>query len=101
MVRDNRVPENHFAAFDLLLFLRVGGGFGQWQRTIETVHASNGAEHRLVFDASGTAAAPFEADENWRAQCRAFLEAHYAAGCRTIEDTRRRVLEFFAQSGTV
>mgnify|MGYP006299357315 CR=1 FL=1 len=96
VVEENRVPESHFAGFELLLFLRVGGGFGQRRRTVEPVYQSSGGGHQLVFDASGQAAASFQVDEDWCARCRGFLETQYENGCRTIEDTRARVLEFLS-----
>lgn len=96
VVRENRVPEQHFTGFDLLLFLRVGGGFGRRQRIIQTVYQANGSGHNLVFNAQGPVQNPFDANDDWTARCRQFLETHYDTGCRTIEDSRRRVLEFLA-----
>jgi len=98
---ENGVPENHFNAFHLAVFLRVKGGGGRGSRWIDKVYASNGAApHKLVFDSKkgiATAALPDTEhfDPAWVGRCRSFLEEHLESRIRTIEDVRRNVLGFF------
>jgi hypothetical protein len=94
---ENGVPEAHFNAFDLILFLRVSGGWGNTQRVISSVHVSDGtAPHELGFcPHQGLQTHPWAVDQAYVKQCRDFLERNLAAGVRTIEDTRARVLDFY------
>jgi len=95
----NSVPESHFRACHLQIFMRVGGRFRS-TRTIDRVYASDGAApHRLVFDAQRSG--PLEAvdvDGHWSSECRTFLENTHAAGTRTIEDTRAAVIAFLTRN---
>ncbi|NIA12435.1 MAG: hypothetical protein GWP08_00035 [Nitrospiraceae bacterium] len=93
---ENGVPEAHFNAFRVLVFLRVSGGYGNAQRWIEKVYLSDGhAPHALVYDTSrGLMNGVGEISAPWVAQCRSFLEACRDTGVRTIEDTRRAFLQF-------
>ncbi|MBN2311662.1 MAG: hypothetical protein JXR94_21975 [Candidatus Hydrogenedentes bacterium] len=93
---ENNVPERHFNAFDLLIFLRVKGRFFNSERRIGKVYAADGrAGHRLLFPApNAPGPAGEDTDPEWHAACRAFLEEGRAAGVRTIEDTRSRVVAF-------
>lgn len=87
--RQNRVPIANFQRFHLLLFLRVGC-FG---RRIEKVYASDGhTPHTLLYQYPNalTQAAP----DPWQTQCRTFLETTLEQNIRTIEDTRKNVLDF-------
>lgn len=90
---ENGVPEPHFRAFTLALFLRVRGGYFNASRTIDRVYeARNGEAHKLVFD-NGRLSPTFDP---WTLACRDFLQATHARGVRTIEDTRAAVLAFYA-----
>jgi hypothetical protein len=92
---DNGVPPEHFNAFDLLIFLRVGGNPFRAQRRIDKVYASHGASpHHLIHDPS----APDLADADYLKRCRTFLEETHRAGVRTIEDARTAVVEFLKNS---
>jgi len=97
---ENGVPAAHFNAFELLVFLRVKGGFYSRRRTVDTVYASDGAApHTLVFDDRHglhreAATVHSRNDTGRESQCRAFLAEAYDAGARTIEETRRRVVDF-------
>lgn len=94
--RDNGVPEGHFHAFDLLVFLRIGGGFGRPRRWIEKVYASEeGEPHRLIYDAGGEGLTALE--EPNQQECRRFLEEALPTGARTIEEVRERVVEFYGK----
>jgi len=98
---DNGVPETHFAAFPLMVFLRVGGGMLRAKRTIATVYESDGqSPHRLVFDAAkGTR--PAAGSDPWVRECRDFLGNLHATDNRTIEATRERVVGFLEAYGPV
>ncbi len=97
---DNGVPAAHFNAFELLVFLRVKGGFYSQRRIVDTVYASDGAApHTLVFDARHglhreAVSGHNQHDTGWELQCRAFLAEAHDAGVRTIEETRHRVVAF-------
>ena len=93
---ENGVPPTHFNAFHLLLYLRVKGGYINATRRIQQVHASDGrSPHGLVFDAQqGLDTHTRPADGAWEDACREFLQRHYDAGVRTIEDTRSAFLAF-------
>ncbi len=94
---ENGVPESHFRAFHLQLFLRMEGRFRP-TRVVDKVYATDGASpHRLVFDARRPEALDAsDVDGAWAGECRAFLENTLAADTRTIEDTRAAVLEFLS-----
>ena len=97
---ENGVPLAHFNAFELLVFLRVKGGFYSRRRIVDKVYASDGAApHTLVFDArcglhSETVSGHNRHYADWESQYRTFLAEAYDAGARTIEETRQRVVAF-------
>lgn len=92
----NRVPEAHFNAFGLVLFLRVRGGYAARRHWIETVYASDGKiAHSPVFEAQ-RGLAPGLVSDPYATQCRAFLEKTHEQGVRLIEDTREAVAEFIS-----
>lgn len=93
---ENGVPESHFNAFGLLIFLRVSGGYGNAHRWIEKVYVSDGhAPHVLVYDAAhGLMGDVGGISDQWVDQCRSFLEACRVTGIRTIQDTRRAFVQF-------
>jgi len=100
---ENAVPIEDFNRFGLLVFLRVDGGIGP-RRRIEKVYCGDGASgHRLIFDAAVALVPDLDSpecvgDPAYARLCREFLERTRAAGTRTIEETRRAVLEFFSAS---
>lgn len=92
----NRVPFEQFNRFELMIFLRMSNGIMGTTRRIDKVYASDGImPHTLVYKHGQGLALELTAQENaWRTQCRAFLEAEYRNGVRTIEQVRERVMEF-------
>jgi hypothetical protein len=100
---ENAVPIEDFSRFDLLVFLRVGGGLRP-RRRIERVYCGDGGNgHRLIFDAAAGLVPDLDSpecvgDSAYARHCREFIERTRAAGTRTIEQTRRAVLEFFSAS---
>lgn len=95
----NGVPEQHFHAFAIQIFLQVEGGFFRPQRTIDRVYSSDGRSgHKLVYDARTEPTCPLGplaelTDPDWHRSCRDFLKGAQETGVRTIEETRRRFLE--------
>jgi len=102
--RQNRVPEAHFNAFNLLIFLRVEGGFFNTRRGIDKVYDSKGsASHTLVYDAGEGSKSPKSSDYvisdlTWQHNCKTFLSETFDRGVRTIEDTRNAFLNFICDS---
>jgi hypothetical protein len=98
----NRVPLEHFNRFELLVFLRSDGGYVKTDRWIEAVYSSDGSSgHTLIFRASdgktiGPSTKHYLADPQYVSACRDFLET-ISPGVRTIEQTRRHVIEFLGQ----
>lgn len=91
----NGVPSALFNRFELLIFLRVRGGYFDARRRIELVYSSDGqSEHELATD--GGACPTLHADPEYVAACRDFL-CERAAKTTTIEQTRERVLEFLGR----
>ena len=88
----NGVPGALFNRFELLIFLRVRGGYFDARRRIELVYSSDGSlDHELATN--GGASPTLHADPEYVAACREFL-CKRAAETRTIEQTRECVLEF-------
>lgn len=98
---ENGVPEKHFAAFQLLAFLRVEGGWSSSRRYIDKVYTSgDGSPHRLVYERTkGFQAVDDTLDTAYYEACRRFLGQHADGSIRTIEQTRRLVADFFAADG--
>ncbi len=102
---DNAVPIEDFNRFELMVFLRVDGGWHP-RRRIERVYAGDGSNgHRLIFDAAAGLTPDLNSsdctgDVAYAQRCRRFLEHTLATPTRTIEQTRRAVLEFFQSSQT-
>jgi hypothetical protein len=97
---DNGVPERHFNAFELALFLRVARGSRGTTRAIDTVYASDGASpHSLVYSASRGLAAEEGSDGPWQGECRRFLRTLHNSAARTIEETREGVVDFLGAHG--
>ena len=98
----NGVPEQHFRAFRLQIFLRVEGDYFRSRRRIDKVYFSDGVqEHRLVFDSGSQPRLPSGplaelTDTNKYNRCRSFLEEVHASDARTIEEVRTRVAECFS-----
>ncbi len=100
---DNGVPSDHFTRFELLIFLRVRGGYFDARRWIDLVYSSDGSsEHKTVFaeadggathSASLRAGPTLHADPDYVATCRDFL-CERMDGTRTIEQTRECVVGF-------
>ena len=100
---DNGVEIDLFNRFELLIFLRVEGGYFDARRWIDLVYSSDGSsEHALLFTAAtgGGASPTLHADSEYIAACREFLEER-ARDTKTIEDTRARVLEFLNRRASV
>ena len=93
---ENGVPEPHFNAFNLLVFLRLSGGWAATRRHVETVYASDGrSAHQLVYRyGSGFQTGDTLLDEAHYRLCKGFLEQHAAGSVKTIEQTRRLVVDF-------
>ncbi|MHC4170945.1 MAG: hypothetical protein ACYSWQ_28745 [Planctomycetota bacterium] len=92
----NGVPIALFNRFELLIFLRVRGGYFDARRRIELVYSSDGlSEHELAFTCAtdGGASPTLHADAEYVTACRDFL-CEEAARAKTIEQTRQCVLEF-------
>jgi len=102
---DNDVPIEHFNRFDLLIFLGVEGGYFKSHRWVEEVYSSDGSsEHELIFSASDNRSMTEDAFDNlvdpaYVHACRDFVKT-MAPTVRTIEDTRRNVIEFLRQNPT-
>ena len=98
----NGVPANHFNKFELLIFLRVKGGYFDARRWIDLVYSGDGSsEHELIFTADeGLKKDRCRGDRQYVTACRGFL-SEMAHETQTIEQTRLRVLEFLAQSSSI
>ena len=100
---DNGVEIDLYNRFELLIFLRVEGGYFDARRRIDLVYSSDGSsEHELLFTAAtgGGASPTLHADSEYIAACRQFLEER-PRDTKTIEDTRARVLEFLNRRASV
>jgi len=102
---DNRVPASHFNACNLALFVRMRHRGPHTRRWIDKVYVSDGGDsaHRLGFDSktNENTLMPQNADpseKTWMSRCRNFLEKLLQSNVRTIEATRRRVLDFLESS---
>jgi hypothetical protein len=95
----NGVPNEHFNRFDLLIFLRIEDSYFKAHRWIEEVYSGDGASgHKLIFHANDKQALDenakhYLADPEYVASCQDFL-MKIPPNVRTIEDTRRHVVEF-------
>jgi hypothetical protein len=103
---DNSVRQELFNRFELLIFLRIEGTYLKTRRRIEKVYSSDGvSDHVLVFDAANNSNVDpnknnFMAESEYVIACRNFLKK-MAPTTRTIEQTRRQVVEFLAQKLSV
>ena len=93
----NGVRVDHLNKFELLIFLRVKGGYFDARRWIDLVYSSDGSsEHELIFTAGdGLNKDRCRADLEYVTACRGFL-TEMACEAQTIEQTRTRVVEFLA-----
>jgi len=95
----NCVPSEHFNKFKLLIFLRVENYYLKTKRWIEEVYSSDGSSgHELIFRANDKRILDEDtkrclADPEYVNACRDFL-TKMPPNVRTIEDTRREVVEF-------
>ena len=102
----NGVPGEHFNKFDLLIFLRIENGHLKSNRRIEEVYSSDGSSgHELIFHADNKRthdenAKHYLADPEYIAGCRDFL-MKISPNVRTIEDTRRHVVEFLRRNNNI
>jgi len=98
----NGVQANHFNKFELLIFLRVKGGYFDAHRWIDLVYSSDGSsEHELIFTASDRLKKDrCKGDLQYVTACRDFLR-EMAPETQTVEQTRVRVLEFLARRASV
>lgn len=100
---DNDVRQEHFNRFELLIFLRIEGTYLKSHRRIEKVYSSDSlSDHVLVFDAGNNKKIEpkvnnYVAEPDYVRACRDFLKK-IALNTRTIEQTRRQVVEFLAQN---
>jgi hypothetical protein len=103
---ENGVRTELFNRFELLIFLRTVGTYLKTQRWIEKVYSSDGfSDHELIFDADNNKKIEAHvtnhiAEPDYVHTCRDFLE-RIAQNSRTIEQTRRRVIEFLAPNYSV
>lgn len=94
--RTNAVPEQHFRAIQLLVFLKVQPGY-PYRRTVATVYFSHdGIRHEPVYTAREGIISSWTKSlcQERVAACRKFLESAYEEGIRTIQDTRKRILDW-------
>ena len=95
----NGVPSKHFNKFELLIFLRIENGHLKANRWIEEVYSGDGSSgHELIFHANDKRtldenAKHYLVDPQYVNSCRDFL-TKIPPDVRTIEDTRRHVVEF-------
>ena len=102
--RDNDVPIGHFNRFDLLIVLGVDDGYFKSHRWVEEVYSSDGSsKHGLIYQASDKTIAESKGhdsvDPAYVDACRDFLGT-MAANVRTIEETRRHVIDFLRQNSS-
>lgn len=101
----NGVPEKHFNKFELLIFMRIENGYNKTYRWIEEVYSGDGLPgHELIFHANDKRTIDenserYLADPEYVAACRDFL-MDISPNVRTIEDTRRQVVEFLRQNSS-
>lgn len=93
---ENGVPQAHFNAFNLLAFLRIDGGGQSPRRRVALGYVSDGqSPHRLVFqDGRGLQPVDTGLDMAYYQECRNFIAHHADGSLKTIEKTRRLVLDF-------
>ncbi len=102
----NSVPGKHFNKFELLVFLRIENGYLRTNRRFEEVYSSDGSSgHELIFHANDKRtldknAEHYLADQEYVAACRDFL-TKISPNVRTIEDTRRHVVEFLRRNNHI
>ncbi len=100
---DNGVQVEHFNKFELLIFLRAEGGYFNAHRWIEEVYSTDGSSgHELIFRAGDNRrldenSGHYVADSGYVMTCRDFL-TQAAPNTKTIEQTRRSVVEFIDHS---
>lgn len=91
----NDIPETHFRAVDLFIFIRIEGDSSSTWRVIDSIHYSDGtAAHEPVYtftNGLSTAAPRDAADEKL---CRTFLEEILSSPERTTEEVRRSFLDW-------
>jgi len=102
----NGVPGKHFNKFELLIFLRIENAYPGARRWIEEVYSGDGSSgHELIFHANDKKtlnenAKHYLADPEYVAACRDFL-ANMPPNVRTIEDTRRHIVEFLSRNNDI
>lgn len=99
----NSVRSELFNKFELLIFLRIENGYLGGKRWIEEVYSSDGSSgHELIFHANDKRTLDentehYLADPQYVGTCRDYL-TKISPDVRTIEDTRRHVVEFLSQN---
>ena len=99
----NGVRSEYFNKFELLIFLRIENSYNKTHRWIEEVYSGDGSSaHELIFHANEKRtidenAEHYLADPEYVAACRDFL-TRISPDVRTIEDTRRNVVEFLRRN---
>ena len=102
----NNVPAEHFNKFELLIFLRIENGYPKANRWIDEVYSGDGSSaHELILHANKKRsldenAKHYLADPQYVAACRDFL-TKISPNVRTIEDTRREVVEFLRRNNHI
>lgn len=102
--RDNGVSVECFFRFEILLFLRLTGRMYEPRRDIVKVYSGDGHSRQLpvydVYEQMQPVADQlgYHAEPDFVRACRDFLEQHYNAGIRTIEQTRQAVVQFYTAS---
>ena len=95
----NGVPSKYFNKFELLIFLRIENRYHKAKRWIQEVYSGDGSSgHELIFHANNKKtlnekAKHYLVNPEYVAECRDFL-TKISPDVRTIEDTRRHVVEF-------
>ncbi len=95
----NGVPNEHFNKFELLIFLGIESRYLKAKRWIQEVYSGDGSSgHELIFHTNNKRkldenAKHYQANPRYVAKCRDFL-TKIPPDVRTIEDTRRHVVEF-------
>ena len=97
IVEASGVPDAHFRAAGLMIFLRVRGQGQATQRTVESVHYADGSgPHAQVFSAGGGLSADAPRDARHEERCTHLLAAAQRDGIRTVEAVRGRFLDWEA-----
>lgn len=95
----NEVPIDHFNKFELLIFLKVKGGYFNARRWIDLVYSSDGSiEHEIIYTSSeGLKKEILETDTGNITACRNLLSERKNRD-KTIEQARKCIVDFLGQN---